>query len=274
MKNVVGIFRESGSARRAADNLRKSGIPSDRVNLLTPADPEGSAEQRIPTSETEQPGMGGALGGVVGGAAGASAGMGLGAAAASLLIPGIGPVAAVGLAAAALFGAGGAVGGAIAGNALENSMSHGLPKDELYLYEDALRKGHSVVFVLADDETQADSARAVLEAAGAESLDDARESWWVGIRDAEASVYEEKGGHFETDEPHYRKGFEAALHPERRGRSYEEASSDLSRAHPEHYSHPAFRHGYERGAEHARGLSQSFEDADTGEYAVRSPEHR
>ena len=39
--------------------------------------------------------------------------------------------------------------GAVAGGALEDGLAHGLPKDELYLYEDALRKGHSVVFAFA-----------------------------------------------------------------------------------------------------------------------------
>nr|MDQ6893660.1 hypothetical protein [Acidobacteriota bacterium] len=98
MDNVVGIFRDRERARRASEHLRQGRIPADRVNLLMPGT---DALESIRTSDTEQPGMGKALGGVVGGTAGATAGMGLGAAAASLLIPGIGPVAAVGLAAAA-----------------------------------------------------------------------------------------------------------------------------------------------------------------------------
>jgi hypothetical protein len=183
MKSVVGIFESGGLAREAAGRLASAGFTPDRINLLTPSSSEADIHSSAPTEETEQPGMGKAVGGVVGGVAGATAGMGLGAAAASLLLPGIGPVAAVGLAAAALFGAGGAVGGAAAGGALEDKMSQGLPKDELYLYEEALRRGHSVVFALARTDEEEDLARRTLSAAGAETLDAAREQWSVGLKD-------------------------------------------------------------------------------------------
>ena len=57
-----------------------------------------AALAEVPTTETEQPGMGGALGSVVGGAVGASGGL-MSVAVLSAIIPGIGPVMAVGLAA-------------------------------------------------------------------------------------------------------------------------------------------------------------------------------
>lgn len=254
METVVGIFRTPERARQAADELRRGKIPGDRVNLLIPGgDP--AATEAVSTSDTEQSGMGKALGGVVGGVAGATAGMGLGAAAASLLIPGVGPVAAIGLAAAALFGAGGAIGGAVAGGKLEDAMSHGLPRDEMYVYEDALRKGHSVVFALADGDGEAEFARSVLSKDGAESLDAARDDWWVGLRDAEAEAYEKEGGHFTSDEPVYRKGFEAAMHPDRRGKSFAECRAGLSKLHPNVCEQPAFRRGFERAG--ARDRSRS-----------------
>ncbi|MEP7132263.1 MAG: hypothetical protein ABI914_03810 [Acidobacteriota bacterium] len=270
MESIVGIFRDGRTAQAATESLRACGIPPDRINLLTPGDPEGSAQTRVSTSDTEQPGMGKALGGVVGGVAGATAGMGLGAAAASLLIPGIGPIAAVGLAAAALFGVGGAIGGVAAGGALENAMSHGVPKDELYLYEDALRKGHSVVFAFAENDADAAKVRERLAAAGAETLDAAENDWWTGLRSAEAADYEREGGHFDQDEHVYRRGFQAALHPERRGRNFEDARADLTSRHADVADHPAFRRGYERGSLHHRGSSQSFDESDTGEFAHRT----
>ncbi len=70
-----------------------------------------------------------------------AAGLEFGAAAATVLIPGVGPVLAVGLAAAAILGIGGAVGGAAAGAALEKDSTTGLPADELFVYKDALRQG-------------------------------------------------------------------------------------------------------------------------------------
>ncbi len=55
-------------------------------------------------------------------------------------------------------------------------MSDGLPKDELFVYEDALRQGRTVLIALTEDATQAEAARAALLQAGAESLDTARDT--------------------------------------------------------------------------------------------------
>ena len=121
-------------------------------------------------------------------------------------IPGVGPVLAAGLVGAALLGAGGAATGMAAGGALEDSMAEGLPHDELFVYEDALRRGRSVVLVVADDEVSEGVARDLFKEAGAESVDAAREAWWVGLRDAEEAEYTVDGGDFGVDEPVFRRG--------------------------------------------------------------------
>jgi hypothetical protein len=257
MSTVAGIFRSRADAERAVENLRSAGIANDHLNLLTPGTTDHEVEAAVPTTETEQPGMGGALGGTVGGALGTAGGMTIGAAAASLLVPGVGPVIAAGILGAALLGAGGAAAGAAAGEALEDSVE-GLPHDELYVYEDALRQGRSVVLVVADDEAQAETVRGVLTQAGAESLDAARESWWVGLRDAEEEEYTGQGGDFKADEPIYRRGFEAAQHPHARGKSYEEASARLRKRYSDAYEADAFRRGYERGQNYQRGLREKY----------------
>lgn len=255
MSTVAGIFRSRADAERAVENLRSAGIVNDHLNLLTPGTTDQELEASVPTTETEQPGMGGALGGTVGGALGAAGGMTIGAAAASLLVPGVGPVIAAGILGAALLGAGGAAAGAAAGDALEDTVE-GLPHDELYVYEDALRQGRSVVLVVADDDAQAETVRGVLAQAGAETLDAARENWWVGLRDAEEAEYTGQGGDFKADEAIYRRGFEAAQHPHWRGKSYEEASARLRERYSDAYSSDAFRRGYERGRNYQRGLGE------------------
>jgi hypothetical protein len=161
-------------------------------------------------------------------------------------------VAAAELLGAALLGVGGIAGGAAAGGALEEKLSRGLPKDELYLYENALRNGHSIVFALAENDETAGRVRSALAAEGAESLDAARESWWVGIRDAERADYERAGGDFEAAEPAYRRGFEAAMRPRLADRTYDEASKDLRNLYPEHHGLDDFRRGFERGRAHRR----------------------
>jgi hypothetical protein len=246
MSTVAGIFNSAAEAERAVEGLRSAGLGEERVSLLTPGTSQEQLDE-VPTTETEQPGMGTALGGAVGGALGVAGGLHLGAAAASLLVPGVGPVLAAGLVGAALLGAGGAATGAAAGGALEDSMAKGLPHDELFVYEDALRRGRSVVLAVTDDEAQADTARGVLAGAGAESVDAARESWWVGLRDAEEADYTVDGGDFSVDEPAFRRGFEASLHKHARGRSYEEDAERLRECFGTECVEPAFRRGYERG---------------------------
>lgn len=258
MNTVAGIFQTRGDAERALEQLRGLGLSDEQLSLLSPGAQEAQSERDVPTSDTEQPGMGNALGGLVGGAMGAASGMTLGAAAASLLVPGVGPVMAAGLVGAALFGAGGAAAGMAAGGALEDTLAHGLPHDELFVYEDALRQGRTVVIAQVEDDERAKTARATLDAAGAESVDAARESWWVGLRDAEEADYTGQGRDFKTDEPVYRRGFEAALHPQMRGASYEESAERLRARYGDACEHDAFRCGYERGRSYQETLRERY----------------
>jgi hypothetical protein len=238
MEPVVGIFPSRPAAERAAGLLEEAGVSRDRVNLLAPGgDPAQVAD--VPTSEAEPPGITRTIGAVAGTAAGAAGGMQIGAAV-SLLIPGIGPVIALGVAGAALLG----VGGAAVGAAFEHGGRSGVPRDELFFYEEALRAGKSVVVVLVDDDDAAARARGTLEAAGAESIDAARDAWWIGLRDAEAAAY---AGDFARDERAYRLGFEAAL-GRGRGRAYAEVADELRAVHPDVWMTGAFRRGYERGS--------------------------
>src|SRR5436853_591204 len=93
----------------------------------------------------------------------------------------------------------------------------------------------SVVFVQAGDEEEAAKARAVFANEGAESIDAAREEWWIGLRSAEKEHYNARGGNFEDAEPDYRRGFEAALR-----QSSATAGADRT-------ENEAYRRGYERG---------------------------
>ena len=251
---VAGIFTSRAGVERAIERLRALGIPQDHINGLFPG-ASTSELDTVPTTDAEQPGMGKVVGGVVGGVTGASGGL-LGAAVATAVVPGIGPVMAVGLTAAALLGLGGVVAGAAAGGALESTFDVGLPKDELYIYEDALRQGRSVLIVLARDSNQADEIREALTWAGAESLDAAREQWWLGMRDAEAEVYKAQGLDFTTDEPLYRQGFEAALQPGAAGESYADALDFLRMHYIQVYREEAFRRGYARGQAYQEGLRE------------------
>jgi hypothetical protein len=258
MNTVAGIFKTRSDAERAIESLHGIGLPDENLNLLAPGMSDNQVEGDVQTSDTEQPGMGNALGGLVGGAMGAAGGMTIGAAAASLLVPGVGPIMAAGIIGAALFGAGGAAAGMAAGGKLEGNIAHGLPHDELFIYEDALRQGRTVVIAELESDDQMHSAQNALEQAGAESVDAARESWWVGLRNAEEEDYTGQGRDFKTDESLYRRGFEAALHPQLRGSSYEQSSESLREKYSDAFEHDAFRRGYERGQSYQQNLRERF----------------
>jgi hypothetical protein len=218
------------------------------VQLLLPGDSTG-LESIVATDDAEQSGVAKAIGGVTGGAMGASAGLGLAAAVASLTLPGIGAVTAIGLAAAALFGAGGAVAGAAVGDALEDRTYRGLPKDELYLYEDALAHGRAVLFATPESDEEAEHVREALSEKNAESLDAARESFWVGMRDAEKQHYESAGpgSEFHTVEGAYRRGYVAGLSgvASIEGTLRDDAEKD------------AYRRGFDRGRARVRPATVS-----------------
>jgi hypothetical protein len=190
---------------------------------------------------------------VVGAAAGAAGGM-QAAVAVSALVPGIGPVVALGLLAGALIGAGG---GAVVGGAVEDSLGGGVPKDELFLYQDALRQGRTVLFVVGSDDDQAALVRRILYEAGAESLDTARERWWLGLRTVEAERYGAEGGDFNRDETGFRLGFEAALRLRPRDAAYDDVVEYLREQYPAAYQDPAFRRGFERGRSYDLGSRQA-----------------
>jgi hypothetical protein len=246
VKSVVGIFGTWQEAAKAANLLRTVGFEGRNVILLSPGASERDVQAAVPTEDAEQPGMGKAIGSVVGGAAGLSAGALL----ANLLLPGIGPVLAVTFG-AAVGGLGGAAAGAAAGGALENLLSMGVPKDEIFFYEDALRQGRSVVVGLSESDDQIEAGHDALRKAGAETLDAAREKWWIGLKDAEEAEYAMPEG-FKDVEASYRRGFTAALEPGIRGQSFEAAGEYLQKNYPESCREESFRRGFERGRHYYR----------------------
>lgn len=264
MEAITGVFATRPGAERALQQVQQAGIPADKVTLLTPgsADQIGKEIQGVPTEPTEQPGMGNAMGALLGGGVGFTGGAIL-----MALVPGLGPVTALGLLGAGVLAAAGATIGATAAGKIEKSSYEGLPEDEIFVYEDALRKGHSVVIVLADDELSASKVRDVLKNEGAESVDAAREQWWTGLRDTEKNRYIE-GRNFAEDEQFFRLGFQAAMHARTRCMEFDQVSAemdadleDVKRQFPGANVEEPFVHGYQRGREHYQQLCDETKEA-------------
>ena len=169
MEAIAGVFAYSPAAERAILALRDRGLNGSRTTLLCPGTTEAEAAHKVPTDGTESQGMGGAVASVVGGA--------LGLATANLVLPGVGLITVAGMLAAA-----GAAGGHAVGETIERKLGNGLPRDELDVYADALRRGRAVVVAGGDTQSEVDQIRETFERAGAESVDPAKEDWLVGLR--------------------------------------------------------------------------------------------
>lgn len=251
MKTVTGVFRSRIDAEHASEIIHTAGVPTEKIILLTPGNINRELES-IPVVSAEQPGMGKAIGAVLGAAAGLS-----GAPLLAAFIPGVGLITAVGLLGAAVLG----VAGASVGGKLENSMTEGLPEDEIFVYEDALRKGRSVLIALCEDDQTVNRVREAFNTEGAESVDAAREQWWIGLRSAEQEHYSALKGNFTQDERFYRLGFEAALHARSRCKEYDQVMNEMTarleevqRQYPNANVEQPFVKGYERGRDYYQTL--------------------
>ncbi|HYL12549.1 MAG TPA: hypothetical protein VEV41_05920 [Terriglobales bacterium] len=176
MHTAVGIFGSRAAAEQAVRKLLENRIPEQSIIFLT-ADQSETKIASLRTTDAEPEGMGKAMGAYLGGVMGASAGLSLGSAIASLFVPGVGPIPAAGMGAAAAIGLGGATAGASIGHASEDTMDEGIPKDDVIFYRHLLKQGRSIVLVNCHSEDQVAPARALLDQTGSEDVDTARKQW-------------------------------------------------------------------------------------------------
>jgi hypothetical protein len=173
MQSVLGIFSSRMIAEQAAQALLAKSISPQSIVLLSGESGKAPVDG-LATTDAERDGMGETVGALVGGAVGTGAGLSVGSAVASLLVPGIGPIFAIGLGAAALLGIGGAAAGASLGEASEHAADTGVPKDDTFLYRDLLKHGRSIVLANVESDRLADAARAIFQQLGSEDIDEAR----------------------------------------------------------------------------------------------------
>ena len=226
MITTVGVFAEAETARKVNDLLVAAG--GIRRSPNPPFAPRAAGELAgVHRHQGSSGSSGKVIGGLVGGA------LGVGAAAGVAAIPGVGPVTVIGMLGLALLGIGGTAAGVKVGDVLDDALYDGLPMDELFVYEDALRKGRSVLIAMVESDEEAARARKLMADHGAESIDAARDQWWIGLRSAEQLAYslrtrssrpkqkeKDRVRDWEREEAIYRAGFESALLPGTRGRAY------------------------------------------------------
>jgi len=175
MHTIVGIFRTRAAADQALNGLLNNGVPQQSIIFLTGNHPQAEIAS-VPTTDAEPDGMGKTLGSYVGGIVGAGAGLYLGSALASLVVPGVGSILAIGIGAAAALGLGGAAAGGTVGNATEHAMDEGVPKDDIVLYRELLKRERSLVIVNVGLEELAAAARSVMLQNGTEDIETFRKN--------------------------------------------------------------------------------------------------
>jgi outer membrane lipoprotein SlyB len=251
METLIGIFRSPASAEAALQDLLSNNISQNQFTLLTRETLSTTNLTEI-TSTLEPPGACGANSGQVGGAIAGFAGGILSGALVSLMVPGLGPLIAVG---ALAFGGGlGAVAGGVVGNAVQIAAESIFPLEEHFIYEEALRQGAQVLIIQPSDDEFMEVARRILATHGAENATQARERWWQQLRANEASAYTDASEPFSMIEAQYRQGFEAALDARLRAKTHEEEEDFLTQSHSAVMQNEAFRRGFTRGKAYYEAL--------------------
>ncbi len=157
METAIGVFSSRQGAEEAIRELRHRGVPEESIVFLTRSELEAKSVAKE---------FGASVGGFVGGAAGMTAGV----VAASLLLPGIGTVFALGFGAAALLGLAGAGAGAAVGSAATPSNAQPTPdakcSEDVAFFREVLKEGRSLIVVRTDSQEVAATACAILDELG------------------------------------------------------------------------------------------------------------
>ena len=159
METAIGVFASRDRAEEAVKELLSQRVPEQSMVFLT----RSENEARIAGKE-----IGAYVGGFTGGAVGMSAGV----AAATLLVPGIGAVFALGFGAAALLGLAGAGTGAGLGGAISEKTETAEPTpdekcpEDVAFFREVLLEGRSLIVVRTDSHEIATVACGILDRLG------------------------------------------------------------------------------------------------------------
>ncbi|MGA8153630.1 MAG: STAS domain-containing protein [Terriglobales bacterium] len=159
METAIGVFSSRDHAEEAVKELQQRGVPEGSIVYLT-------------RSENEAKSIAKEFGAYVGGFVGGAAGMTTGVVAATLLLPGIGTVFALGFGAAALLGLAGSEAGSRMGSAAADDASAPVPTptedcaEDVAFFREVLKEGRSLIVVRTESQELAAAACSVLDRLG------------------------------------------------------------------------------------------------------------
>lgn len=161
-KTVVGLFDSHDHAEMAARQIKDQGLRTDDISIIAKHGDEGGAatEGRMMKDRTEindNISDGVISGGVLGGIAGLVIGAG------SMVIPGLGIIAAAGPIT-------GLLSGAVTGGIVGGLVDLGIPENRSKQYESDVKQG-KILFSMKTDEDKVDRITSILRNSGASSIE-------------------------------------------------------------------------------------------------------
>lgn len=156
-KTVVAVFDENKSAENAAKQIRDKGFSTEEISIVakSPESTDGNLKMET-TRPNDNISDGVMTGGVLGGLAGLLIGAG------SMVVPGLGIIAAAGPIA-------GLLSGAVTGGIVGGLVDLGIPETRSKEYEEDIREG-KIVFTMKINDARAVEVESILRNNGAESV--------------------------------------------------------------------------------------------------------
>ena len=158
-QRAIGLFHNRQDAESALMKLRDSGFDMDKVSVVNKNEETGNMQGASVNDKQAQVAdsaeRSAAIGGVSGGTIGLIGSLGV------LAIPGVGPVAELGILLANTVFAGAL--GAASGGLLGALVGWGLPEDQAQYYSDRVNKSGDYLIVVESDTTSMNSAQTILQ---------------------------------------------------------------------------------------------------------------
>jgi uncharacterized membrane protein len=153
-KTVVAIFDSHSQAEDAAYIIKEKGLRDVDISIITKQTEDSNFENKRGRNDDIDDGV--LTGGVLGGLGGLAIGVG------SLVVPGLGIIAAAGPIV-------GILGGAVAGGVVGGLIDLGIPEDESRRYEKEIKEGR-VIFSMKCSSEHEDDIKGILENCGAKEV--------------------------------------------------------------------------------------------------------
>jgi stress response protein YsnF len=214
MKTVIGLYDKRDDAHKVIQALVDAGFPRDKISMAAqseddenidlqrggktrPYDADKDRDRKRTREAGNEAGEGAAVGGGVGAILGGIGGLlvGLG----TLVIPGLGVIAAAGPLAGALAGA---LAGGAAGGIVGALIGLGIPEEEAVVYEEGVRRGGTLV-VLQTEDNRVNEAQSIMERYNPVNIEERAERWrqegWQPGKETDRTRHEER----RTDQPRH-----------------------------------------------------------------------